>query len=210
MEEGSVGPRPLAADRSEIVAEALRVLRAEARAVQALGERLDDDFVRACTLVAGAGGRVVVSGIGKSGIVGRKLAATLTSTGTPATFLHPVEGLHGDMGIVGREDVAVLISKSGDAAELEGLTAYLVRLGVPIVAMTGSTRSPLSRHAAAVLDCSVKEEACPWDLAPTSYHTASTRKNSKSRRSWNLPNKPPSRKGRVTQTKNWDMRRRDR
>ncbi len=131
-----------------------------------------DRFARACRLVAGVAGRVVVSGIGKSGHVARKIAATLTSTGTPATFLHPVESLHGDMGIVGRQDVAILISKSGDTAEMDGLIEYLVRLGVPIVAMTGRPDSPLARHATVTLDCSVEEEACPMDLAPTSSTTA--------------------------------------
>jgi arabinose-5-phosphate isomerase len=148
------------------------VLRLEAEAIAALEARLGDDFVRACHLLKDAGGRVVVSGIGKSGHIARKIAATLTSTGTPATFLHPVESLHGDMGIVGREDVAILVSKSGDAAEMGGLIEYLVRLGVPIVAMTGRASSPLSRHATVTLDCAVDEEACPMDLAPTSSTTA--------------------------------------
>jgi len=148
------------------------VLRLEAAALSALEERLGGEFVRACRLVADAAGRAVVSGLGKSGHVARKIAATLTSTGTPATFLHPVESLHGDMGIVGREDVAILISKSGDTAEMGGLIEYLVRLGVPIVAMTGRRDSPLARHASVTLDCSVEEEACPMDLAPTSSTTA--------------------------------------
>ncbi len=148
------------------------MLRLEAAALSALEERLGGEFVRACRLVADAAGRAVVSGLGKSGHVARKIAATLTSTGTPATFLHPVESLHGDMGIVGREDVAILISKSGDTAEMGGLIEYLVRLGVPIVAMTGRRDSPLARHASVTLDCSVEEEACPMDLAPTSSTTA--------------------------------------
>lgn len=155
-----------------LVEEGRRVLRLEAAALSALEERLGGEFVRACRLVADAAGRAVVSGLGKSGHVARKIAATLTSTGTPATFLHPVESLHGDMGIVGREDVAILISKSGDTAEMGGLIEYLVRLGVPIVAMTGRRDSPLARHASVTLDCSVEEEACPMDLAPTSSTTA--------------------------------------
>jgi len=114
---------------------------------------------------------VIVSGIGKSGIIARKIAATLTSTGTPATFLHPVEGLHGDLGIVGPEDVALLLSKSGETSELAGLVDYLLRTGVPMVAMTGRRDSSLARHARAVLDCSVEEEACPMDLAPTTSTT---------------------------------------
>lgn len=155
-----------------LVAEGRRVLALEAEAVSAVSHNLGDDFVRACRLIYAAEGRVVVSGIGKSGHVARKIAATLTSTGTPATFLHPVEGLHGDMGIVGRRDVAVLVSKSGDTWELAGLIDYLARLGVPIIALTGRMPSPLSRHATVTLDCSVPEEACPMDLAPTSSTTA--------------------------------------
>jgi arabinose-5-phosphate isomerase len=155
-----------------LVAEGRRVLALEAEAVADVAGRLGDDFVRACRLLYRAEGRVVVSGIGKSGHVARKIAATLTSTGTPATFLHPVEGLHGDMGIVGPRDVAVLVSKSGDTSELAGLIEYLVRLGVPIIAISGRSRSPLARHATVTLDCSVPEEACPMDLAPTSSTTA--------------------------------------
>jgi len=155
-----------------LVAEGRRVLALEAEAVSAVSHRLGADFVQACRLIYSAEGRVVVSGIGKSGHVARKIAATLTSTGTPATFLHPVEGLHGDMGIVGRRDVAVLVSKSGDTSELTGLIDYLMRLGVPIIALTGAMPSPLGRHATVTLDCSVPEEACPMDLAPTSSTTA--------------------------------------
>ena len=159
-------------DPDRLLEEGRRVLRLEAAAVSALEARLDGAFVEACTLLAEAAGRVIVSGIGKSGIVARKIAATLTSTGTPATFLHPVEGLHGDLGIVSRSDVALLVSKSGETSELAGLIDYLLRLGVPIVALTGQRRSSLARHARAVLDCSVAEEACPLDLAPTSSTTA--------------------------------------
>ncbi len=158
-------------DPQELLAEARRVLELEAKAISALARRLGKPFVEAVELLAGASGRVIVSGIGKSGIVGRKIAATLTSTGTPATFLHPVEGLHGDMGIVGRDDVAILISKSGDTAELAGLTDYLLRLGVPIIALAGSVESALGRSATVALDCSVEEEACPMDLAPTTSST---------------------------------------
>ena len=156
----------------DLLREGRRVLEAEGRAIQGLVERLGPDFVRAVEVLAGAQGRVIVAGIGKSGIIGRKIAATLTSTGTPAAYLHPVEGLHGDLGIVGREDVAVLISKSGDTSELAGLIDYLIRLGVPIVALTGDTASSLGRAAAVALDCSVEEEACPLDLAPTTSTTA--------------------------------------
>jgi arabinose-5-phosphate isomerase len=140
--------------------------------VEALSRRVGPEFIGAVELLADARGRIIVSGIGKSGIVGRKIAATLTSTGTPATFLHPVEGLHGDMGIVGRDDVAILLSKSGTTAELSGLIDYLVRLGVPIIALVGAPDSILARTAQVALDCSVEEEACPLDLAPTTSTTA--------------------------------------
>jgi arabinose-5-phosphate isomerase len=156
----------------ELLDEGRRVIRLEAEAVSALGRRLDGSFVRACRLIQGASGRVIVSGIGKSGHIARKIAGTLTSTGTPATFLHPVEGLHGDLGIVGRDDVAILVSKSGNTSELQGLIDYLLRLGVPIVAMTGQPGGALSGHATVTLDCSVEEEACPMDLAPTASTTA--------------------------------------
>lgn len=159
-------------DSTELLREGRRVLATEARAVEALSHRLGDEFVRAVEVLAGAKGRVIVSGIGKSGIIGRKIAATLTSTGTPATFLHPVEGLHGDLGIVGRDDVAILLSKSGDTAELMGLIDYLVRMGVPIVALVGVPDSSLGRAANVALDCSVDVEACPMDLAPTTSTTA--------------------------------------
>jgi len=159
-------------DSTELLREGRRVLATEARAVEALSHRLGDEFVRAVELLAGAKGRIIVSGIGKSGIIGRKIAATLTSTGTPATFLHPVEGLHGDLGIVGRDDVAILLSKSGDTAELMGLIDYLVRMGVPIVALVGVPDSSLGRAANVALDCSVDVEACPMDLAPTTSTTA--------------------------------------
>ena len=159
-------------DSTELLREGRRVLATEARAVEALSHRLGDEFVRAVEVLAGAKGRIIVSGIGKSGIIGRKIAATLTSTGTPATFLHPVEGLHGDLGIVGRDDVAILLSKSGDTAELMGLIDYLVRMGVPIVALVGVPDSSLGRAANVALDCSVDVEACPMDLAPTTSTTA--------------------------------------
>ncbi len=158
-------------EAKSLLDEARRVLEVEMSALAALTERLGTEFVEAVELLGRAEGRVIVSGIGKSGIIGRKIAATLTSTGTPATFLHPVEGLHGDMGIVGRSDVAILISKSGETYELTGIVEYLLRLGVPIIALTGTVDSPLGRHAAVALDCSVEEEACPLDLAPTTSTT---------------------------------------
>ena len=147
------------------------VLRHEAAAVAALAARLDERFGRAVALVAGCRGRVVVTGLGKSGLIARKIAATMTSTGTPATFVHPVDSLHGDLGIVGRDDVAVVLSKSGETDEIFGLVAQLKRLGVPIIAMVGEPASTLARHADVVLDAAVESEACPFDLAPTTSTT---------------------------------------
>ncbi len=160
-----------ALDDATLLEEGRRVLHLEAEAVARLARRLDAGFAAACRLLAEARGRVVVCGMGKSGHVARKIAATLTSTGTPATFLHAAEALHGDLGIVGPDDVAVLVSKSGAGSELQQLLAHMARLGVPVVAMTGEPSSPLARDATVVLDCSVPEEACPWDLAPTSSTT---------------------------------------
>jgi arabinose-5-phosphate isomerase len=159
-------------DTATLLEAGRRVLRMEAASLQTLERRLDEHFADAVRLILDATGRVIVSGIGKSGIIGRKIAATLTSTGTPAIFLHPVEGLHGDLGIVGRGDVAILLSKSGESGELAALLQYLTRLGVGIIAITGGARSTLGRSATVTLDCSVAEEACPWDLAPTTSSTA--------------------------------------
>ena len=159
------------ADRERIAATGRRVVALEAEETARLGDRIGDAFADAVLLLAGARGRVIVSGVGKSGIVARKIAATLTSTGTPAAWLHPVESLHGDLGIVGREDVAILLSKSGASEELTGLLGALQRMAVPVVAITGNLASPLGRHATVALDASVREEACPHDLAPTSSTT---------------------------------------
>ena len=157
--------------RDALVAEGRRVLALEAAGLHEAAARLGDAFAEAVELLATRGGRVIVSGVGKSGLIARKLAATLTSTGTPATYLHPVDSLHGDLGIVGREDVAIVLSKSGDSDDLLGLLASLQRLGVPIVAITGGSESLLARAATVVLDAGVREEACPHDLAPTTSTT---------------------------------------
>lgn len=155
----------------EILNRARAVVRAEARAVARLEERIDASFAAAVRTIGESDGRVIVAGVGKSGIIGRKIAATLTSTGTPAFYLHPVEGLHGDLGIVSGDDVAILISKSGESGELAGLVEYFSRSGVSMIAMTGRPASSLGRVATVVLDCSVEEEACPMDLAPTTSTT---------------------------------------
>jgi arabinose-5-phosphate isomerase len=148
-----------------------RVLALEAEAIQAIARGLGAPFARAVELLNSARGRVIVSGVGKSGLIARKIAATFTSTGTPATFLHPVDSLHGDLGIVGRDDVAVLLSKSGESDELFGLVDQLKRRGVPIIAITGEPASLLARSSAVVLEAGVKEEACPETLAPTASTT---------------------------------------
>jgi arabinose-5-phosphate isomerase len=150
-----------------------RVLASEREALTALERRLGEPFVRAVELIAGARGRVLVVGVGKSGLIGAKIAATLTSTGTAATFLHPVDGLHGDIGLVGANDVAILISKSGESAELLALLDHLLRFGVAIIAIVGNPGSTIARHANIVLDATVDEEACPHGLAPTTSTTAS-------------------------------------
>jgi arabinose-5-phosphate isomerase len=159
------------ADRARVTATGRRVVALEAEETARLGDRIGEAFAEAVLLLAGARGRVIVSGVGKSGIIARKIAATLTSTGTPAAWLHPVESLHGDLGIVGREDVAILLSKSGASEELTALLGALQRMAVPVVAITGNLDSPLARHATVALDASVREEACPHDLAPTTSTT---------------------------------------
>jgi len=149
-----------------------RVVRLEREAIGALEERLGDEFARAVELIARSRGRVIVCGVGKSGLIGRKIAATLTSTGTPAAFLHPVDSVHGDLGIVGADDVAILISKSGESDELLALLAHLKGFGVRTIAITGVPTSALGTNSDVALDAGVREEACPHDLAPTTSTTA--------------------------------------
>ncbi len=149
-----------------------RVLRMEREALEDVERHLDASFSAAVDLLMACKGRVIVAGVGKSGLIGRKIAATLTSTGTPATFLHPVESVHGDLGLVGPSDVGILISKSGETEELFPLLEQLKRLGVRIIAIAGARDSTLARHADVVLDTRVREEACPHDLAPTTSTTA--------------------------------------
>ncbi|HMC56106.1 MAG TPA: KpsF/GutQ family sugar-phosphate isomerase [Gemmatimonadaceae bacterium] len=158
-------------DIRRIIERGRRVLTLERDALASSLQRLDDSFARAVTLMRDTKGRVIVSGAGKSGLIGRKIAATLTSTGTPATFLHPADSVHGDLGIVGPDDVAILISKSGESDELLALIEHLKRLGVRLIALTGSAKSAMAKHADVVLDVSVDVEACPHDLAPTTSTT---------------------------------------
>lgn len=149
-----------------------RVLRLEAEALLALVPRLDARFDQAVDLLLRCAGRVIVTGMGKSGLIGRKIAATLASTGTPAYFLHAAEGVHGDLGMVARGDVVVALSNSGETDEVLAILPLLKRLGIPIVLLTGSPRSTLARQCEVVLDVGVAEEACPMNLAPTCSTTA--------------------------------------
>lgn len=158
--------------KNEIVDLGRRVLRLEREALQGVEERLGDSFAAAVELIHAAKGRVIISGSGKSGLIGRKIAATLTSTGTPAAFLHPSDSLHGDLGIVGKDDIAILLSKSGESDEVLELLAHLKGFGVRSIAITGVLKSSLARDCDVALDASVREEACPHDLAPTTSTTA--------------------------------------
>ncbi len=151
---------------------ARRVLEIESAAVQGLIEQLDEDFDRAVELLKQTTGRVVCTGMGKSGIIMKMLAATLSSTGTPALFLHPAEAIHGDLGMLAPGDVVLAASYSGSTEELVRLTETLKRLGIPLVAITASRNSPIARHADFHLRVAIDQEACPLDLAPTASTTA--------------------------------------
>ena len=151
---------------------ARRTIAIERQAVEQLEHRIDDSFSKAVDLLASVDGRVIVSGMGKSGHIGNKIAATLASTGTPAQFVHPAEAYHGDMGMVTRSDAALLMSNSGTTSEITALLPLLKRLGIPIIAMTGNASSTLATAADVHLNVGVSEEACPLDLAPTASTTA--------------------------------------
>ncbi|MEW6354424.1 MAG: KpsF/GutQ family sugar-phosphate isomerase [Pseudomonadota bacterium] len=151
---------------------AQRVLTTEARAVAALAERIGAEFMRACKILLDCAGRIVVLGMGKSGHIGGKIAATLASTGSPAFFVHPGEASHGDLGMITGQDVVIALSNSGETEELLTLLPLIKRLGVPLIALTGNPQSTLARFASVSIDVSVAEEACPLGLAPTSSTTA--------------------------------------
>lgn len=151
---------------------ARRTIAIERQAVEQLEQRIDDSFSSAVNLLASVEGRVIVSGMGKSGHIGNKIAATLASTGTPAQFVHPAEACHGDMGMITRSDAALLMSNSGTTSEITALLPLLKRLSIPIIAMTGNETSTLATAADVHLNISVSEEACPLDLAPTASTTA--------------------------------------
>lgn len=148
------------------------VIRKEAEAIVELAERLDDNFAEAVELILNCKGRIIVAGIGKSGLVGKKVAATFSSTGISAFFLHPAEGVHGDLGLVRKDDILIAISKSGATEELYQILPTVKRLGVKIILMTGRMDAPLASKCDIVLDCSVRSEACPNNLVPTSSATA--------------------------------------
>ncbi|MFZ5518555.1 MAG: KpsF/GutQ family sugar-phosphate isomerase [Candidatus Zhuqueibacterota bacterium] len=156
----------------KIIQTGKEVISKEALAIRELETKIDVNFALAVDLISRCKGRVVISGMGKSGIIGRKIAATFTSTGTSAIFLHPAEGLHGDLGIVHKDDIVICISKSGDTSELFQIVPVLKRIGVPIITITGNRRSRIAERSDIILDASVVEEACPFNLAPTSSTTA--------------------------------------
>jgi arabinose-5-phosphate isomerase len=151
---------------------ARKVLQIEIEGIQCVGDKLDESFDRCVNVLYGLRGRIIITGVGKSGLVGRKIAATFTSTGSPAIFVHPVEGLHGDVGIVGRDDVLLAISNSGESPEITSLVATIRKRGPKVIALTGSPYSSLASMADVVLDCRVPREACPLNLAPTASTTA--------------------------------------
>ena len=159
-------------DPARVLAMARETLQIEAEAVTALADRIDGRFVQAVERLMACTGRVVVTGMGKSGHIGRKIAATLASTGTPAMFMHPAEASHGDLGMITPQDVVLGISNSGESEELSAILPLIKRMGVPLIAFTGKADSTLARHADVVLDTAVAKEACPHNLAPTASTTA--------------------------------------
>jgi arabinose-5-phosphate isomerase len=156
----------------EILKRGKKVIAIEGKTVLSLQERINDQFVKAIKLISNCTGRVIISGIGKSGIIARKIVSTMNSTGTPALFLHPSDAVHGDVGIIRKDDVFICISNSGSTAEMVRLIPIIKRIGVTIIAMVGNTSSYLAEQADVFLDISVEEEACPLNLAPTSSSTA--------------------------------------
>ncbi len=172
VETREPAPDPAAGEAEQLRALGLAVIRTEAEAVAALAERIGDAFVRACTYMLHCEGRIVVLGMGKSGHIGSKIAATLASTGSPAFFVHPGEASHGDLGMITGKDVVLAISNSGETEEILTILPLIKRLGVPLISLTGRPQSTLARAADVNLDVSVQQEACPLGLAPTSSTTA--------------------------------------
>ena len=164
--------QPSADESERLQALGLAVIRHETDAVRSMANRINHDFARACSFMLNCNGRIVVLGMGKSGHIGHKIAATLASTGSPAFFVHPGEASHGDMGMITASDVVLALSNSGETSELLTILPLIKRLGVPLIAMTGNKESNLAREADVNIDVSVKQEACPLNLAPTSSTTA--------------------------------------
>jgi arabinose-5-phosphate isomerase len=156
----------------DIIKKGKQVVRVEAESISGLEKSINDDFVNAVETILSSKGRVVLTGMGKSGLIARKIVATLNSTGTPAIYLHPTDALHGDLGMVRKEDVVILISKSGETEEISNLLPMFKRLNVALIAMCGNPDSSLAKSCDIFLDIHVREEACPYDLAPTSSTTA--------------------------------------
>ncbi len=156
----------------EIIESARRVIEIEAGAVSALSERMDDNFAKAVEMILACSGRVVVTGMGKSGLICQKMAATMASTGTPSIFLHPAEGVHGDLGILMKGDVVIAVSNSGETEEIARILPIIKRMGLPLIAMAGNAGSTLAKAGDVFLDISIAEEACPLQLAPTASTTA--------------------------------------
>ncbi len=157
---------------SDILEEGKRVLKIEAEAISDLIDRMDQQFVDAVSLCFRCSGRIVVIGMGKSGLIGKKMSATFSSTGSPAFFLHPSEGIHGDLGMISKEDVALIISNSGETEEILRILPSLKRLDLKLITLTGNANSTLAKRSDVVLDVAVREEACPLGLAPTASTTA--------------------------------------
>jgi len=159
-------------EKTALIEQAKKVLKIESDAINALIDKVDDNLIEAVDIIYSCTGRVVVTGMGKSGLIGKKIAATLASTGTPALFLHPAEGGHGDIGVVTKGDVVIAISNSGETEEIIDILPILQRLNIRLISMTGNLNSTLAKASDVVLDVSVKEEACPMGLVPTASTTA--------------------------------------
>jgi len=156
---------------NEILESARKVIRIEAEAIETLAKRLDENFAKAVLMILECPGRVVVTGMGKSGLICQKMAATMASTGTPAIFLHPAEGVHGDLGMLMKGDLVIAVSNSGETEEIARILPIIKRMGLPLIAMASSPGSTLGRAGDVFLDISIKEEACPLQLAPTASTT---------------------------------------
>jgi arabinose-5-phosphate isomerase len=157
---------------SKVIQQAIRVLEVESQAILALRERIGADFEKAVQIVAAGKGKLVLTGMGKSGQIARKLASTFSSTGTPAVFLHPAESSHGDMGIIENDDVVMALSYGGESPEFSGILRFVARKNIPLIAVTGNNNSSLAKAAQVTLNVQVSEEACPLGLAPTASSTA--------------------------------------